>query len=134
LPGTFQNNLRAIIVIFYLASDLHNFARQLAHIPNLLQIMLEHHHGECTKPVIFTKIEIVHATFARLHAYHFAGDALCFIKMITRLIKWNAGGKRKGRKQQGECLKKQSDRSADMICHELSRASARGWDLGNKEL
>jgi hypothetical protein len=79
--------------------------------------VLEHHYAEGAKPVILAEIKIVHPTLASLNANHFSGDALGFVQMIAGLIKWNAGGKRKARKQQGECLKKQSDRSVDMICH-----------------
>lgn len=90
LLGTFQNNFRPIVVLFYLSSDFYNFARQLPDVTNLLKIMLEYHYAESAKPVIVAEVEIVHASFAGLNANHFAGDALCFIKMIARLIERKA--------------------------------------------
>ena len=92
LARIFQNNFCAIVIIFYLAFDFYNLPRELADVANLLQIMLEHHHRESTKPLIFTEIQIAESLLASLNANHFAGDALSFIQMISCLVEGNACG------------------------------------------
>src|SRR5947208_2786913 len=94
-----QNYLRAIVVFFYFATDLHHLAGKLPHIANLFQIIREHDNRERTKPVIFAKIQKSHSPLALFYPNHFSGHALGFAQMIPRLIKRDAGSKRKARQK-----------------------------------
>jgi hypothetical protein len=86
LPGFLKDDLGPPIVFFHRAMDLHYPPLQLAYIADAPQVLGKNDYGEGTYPIIFAKVQIVHAPAALLNPHHFACNASRLTHMLAGLV------------------------------------------------
>jgi hypothetical protein len=110
LLTAFQNNFGTLVIFLNFAANLDHFARKLAHVADVLQIVGEDHHGKTAETVVLAEIEIMRPFAPSFNPHYFAGDALGLPNVLVGLVEGNAASKG----ESGECT---HDNKRNQIAH-----------------
>jgi hypothetical protein len=106
----FQNDFGAVVIFLHFPANLHQFARKLPHITDVLQIVGEDHHGKTAETVVVAEIEIVRPFAPGFNPHYFPGNASGLPDVLVGLVEGNAASK-------GESGKCTHDNKLNQVAH-----------------